>query len=123
MEGQTQGSAEVQPSAPQPLVPHRGTVILILGIAGLVIDLFGPFCCGIPSIVGCICGIIAWVMANKDLKEMAAGAMDLSGRGMTQAGKVCGIISVILGIVMLLISLLILILIGFGHIVEQPRPM
>ncbi|MHC4693548.1 MAG: hypothetical protein ACYS67_12470 [Planctomycetota bacterium] len=127
MEEQTQGPAEtveVHPAAPQPLMPHRGTAILVLGIVGLVIGLFGSFCCGIFAIAGCICGIIAWVMGNKDLKEMSAGRMDPSGRGITQAGKICGIISVILAIVMFLISLLFLLgFIGFSHFVDQPQPM
>ncbi len=62
--------------------PHRGTLILVLGILGLVIC--GP------------CGIAAWIMGNGDLKEMDAGAMDPSGRGTTQAGKICGMIATIL---------------------------
>ena len=76
---------------PQPLAPHRGGVILALGILGLV-------CCF-------ICGIIAWVMGNNDLREMAAGRMDRSGQGMTQAGKICGMISVVLQIIGLVIWL------------------
>jgi len=126
VEEQTQGPAEkveVQPAAQQPLKPHRGTVILVLGIVGLVVGLFGSFCCGVFGIVGCICGIIAWVMANGDLKEMAAGTMDPSGRGLTQAGKICGIISVILAIVVFFISLLILGFVGFSHFVERTQPM
>ncbi len=126
MEEQTQGPAErveVQPVAQQPLTPHRGTAILVLGIVGLVVGLFGSFCCCIFGIVGCICGIIAWVMANKDLKEMAAGTMDPTGRGTTQAGKICGIISVILGIVVFFISLLFLGLVGLSHFVQQSQPM
>jgi uncharacterized membrane protein YidH (DUF202 family) len=39
---------------------------------------------------------------------MAAGTMDPAGRGLTQAGKICGMISVILVIVGLFIWLLIL---------------
>ena len=81
-----------QYSTQQTLRPHRGGLILALGILGLV-------CCF-------ICGIIAWVMGNSDLKEMAAGRMDPSGQGMTQAGKICGMISVILQIVGLVIWLL-----------------
>ncbi|MBN2182674.1 MAG: hypothetical protein JW715_12250, partial [Sedimentisphaerales bacterium] len=57
----------VQPQAQMPMKPHRGTLILILGILGLV-------CC-------VICGIIAWVMGNTDLREIDAGRMDPSGRG------------------------------------------
>lgn len=73
-----------QYSTQQTLRPHRGTVILVLGILGIV-------CCF-------ICGIIAWVMGSNDLKEMSAGRMDATGQGLTQAGKICGMISVILQI-------------------------
>ena len=66
------------------LQPHRGTIVLVLGILGLVIC---------P-----ICGIIAWVMGNTDLREMEAGRMDPSGQGLTKAGKICGMISVILAV-------------------------
>jgi len=76
--------------------PHRATTVLVLGILGLVLC---------P-----ICGIFAWVMANKDLPKMEAGAMDPEGLGQTKAGKICGIIatillilSVILGVVYVLL--------------------
>ena len=82
----------------QPLAPHRGTVILVLGILGIV-------CCF-------ICGIIAWVMGNNDLRAMAAGRMDPSGQGTTQAGKICGMIGVILWIVGIVIQILIIALGG-----------
>jgi hypothetical protein len=65
--------------------PHRGTLILVLGILGLVVC--GP------------CGIAAWIMGANDLKEMDAGAMDPVGRGQTQAGKICGMIACILMVV------------------------
>lgn len=64
------------------LQPHRGTLILILGILSFV-------CCF-------ICGIVAWVMGNSDLRAMAEGRMDPSGEGLTKAGKICGIVSVCL---------------------------
>lgn len=64
------------------LAPHRGGGILALGIIGLCVCF--------------ICGIIAWAMANGDLREMAAGRMDRAGEGMVKAGKICGIISVVL---------------------------
>jgi hypothetical protein len=118
----TQGpveTVEAQPVAGPTLRPHRGVAILVLGIVGLFLGLPGTFCCGVLGIAGCICGIIAWVMANKDLKEMEAGRMDPAGRGLTQAGKVCGIISVILAIVMIFISLLFIGFVGLSHFVEQ----
>jgi hypothetical protein len=123
MEEQTQSPpvtpVEAQPVSQQPLAPHRGAAILVLGIVGLVVGLLGSFCCGIFGIAGCICGIIAWVMANKDLREMAAGRMDPAGRGTTQAGKICGIISVILAIVVFIISMLFIGFVGLFHFVEQ----
>jgi hypothetical protein len=91
----------------QPLRPHRGGVILTLGILGIV-------CCF-------ICGIIAWVMGNNDLREMAAGRMDRSGEGLTQAGKICGIIGVILWIVTLVIQVIAMILgVGVFHLGSRP---
>jgi len=91
------------PTTPGALMrPHRGTAILVMGILALVIN----FGCGI----GWILGIISWVMGNADLKTMDAGLMDPSGRGITQAGKVCGMISVILAIIGVLIYVLLMIL-------------
>ena len=69
--------------------PHRGTLILILGILSLVV------CAPL--------GIAAWVMGSSDLKEIDAGTMDPAGRGTTQAGKICGIIGTILFILSLVI--------------------
>lgn len=62
--------------------PHRGTLILILGILGLIVCM--------PV------GIAAWVMGNGDLKEMAAGTMDPAGKDMTNIGRILGIVSVVL---------------------------
>ena len=95
MEDQTQVPPQqvgVQPTTQQPMQSHRGGVILALGILGLV-------CCF-------ICGIIAWIMGNNDLRDMDTGRRDSSGRGLTQAGKICGIISIALQILGLVIWLL-----------------
>ena len=70
---------------------HRGTLILILGILGLV-------CCGIFT------AIPAWIMGSSDLKEMDAGTMDPAGRGSTNAGKICGIIGCILTVVWIVVQ-------------------
>ena len=80
--------------------PHRATMILIFGILGLV-GICWPL------------GIVAWVMGNGDLKEMDAGAMDPSGRSMTNAGRICGMI----GTILLIIGVVVLIaLFGLGLI-------
>jgi len=62
--------------------PHRGTLILVFGILSLV--LCAPL------------GIAAWIMGNGDLKQMDAGTMDPTGRSVTNAGRICGIIGTIL---------------------------
>lgn len=64
------------------LKPHRGGLILAFGILGWTVCL--------------IFGILAAVMGNEDLKEMEAGRMDPSGHGMTQAGKIIGLIQCVL---------------------------
>jgi hypothetical protein len=64
------------------LAPHRGAAVLTLGILSLVVC--GP-----------IMGPIAWVMGNNDLREMQEGRMDPSGEGITQAGRIIGIVATI----------------------------
>src|SRR5262245_27289587 len=66
------------------LTPHRGTMILVLGILSLVIcGWIGPF---------------AWVMGNRDLEEIRRGRMDREGQGITNAGRICGIIGTVFGV-------------------------
>ena len=69
--------------------PHRGVVILVFGILGLVV-------CQ-------LLGVAAWVMGNQDLQEMDAGVMDSAGRDMTNAGRICGMIATALLIIPLII--------------------
>ena len=52
---------------------------------------------GVMSLLCCnLLGIAAWLMANADLRLMDNGAMDPAGRGLTVAGKVLGIISLVI---------------------------
>lgn len=67
------------------LKPHRGAMILVFGILSFIICF--------------LFGVVAWMMANKDLREMDAGIMDPNGRGLTQAGKILGIIAAILNLI------------------------
>ena len=74
---------------------QRGWIVLALGILG-----FGCF----PL------GIVAWVLGNRDLREMRAGRMDPSGIGLTTAGQILGIIFTCLWGSFALIDLVILVL-------------
>lgn len=98
------GQFQFVPTPPAVVPPvsmaHRGATVLVLGILGLV-------CCF-------IFGIISWAMGSSDLRDMNAGRMDPSGRGLTQAGRICGIISVILTIVSIVITLIAMAC-GDGH--------
>ncbi len=73
---------------------HRGGMILAFGLAGLLGMSFFP--------VGLVFGIMAWIMGNADMAEMRSGRMDPEGEGMTQAGRIMGMISTILQIVSIL---------------------
>ncbi|MBM3876848.1 MAG: DUF4190 domain-containing protein [Verrucomicrobia bacterium] len=77
--------------------PHRGTLILVLGILGLVVC--GPL------------GIAAWIMGNGDLKQMDGGTMDPSGRGTTNAGRICGMIATLL-MVLAVVALIAMVALG-----------
>ncbi len=70
--------------------PHRATTVLVLGILGLVLC---------P-----ICGMVAWVMGNGDIKKMESGLMDPEGLGQTKAGKICGIVATILTVVGVIVA-------------------
>ena len=92
----TQSStADDAPAAP--LHPHRGALILTLGLLGLL--MFAPL------------GIAAWIMGNKDLAAMREGTMDKQGEGQTLAGKVLGILAtalMIFGIIVFFAAIAIL---------------
>ena len=76
-----------QYGGPPPNHP-KAVTILVLGILGLV-------CCGVV-------GIIAWVMGNTALREIDSSGGAIGGRGMVQAGRICGIVAtclLVLGVV------------------------
>ena len=73
--------------------PHRGGLILTLGILSFVL-------CGIFT------AIPAWVMGSGDLKAMDAGQMDPAGRGLTQAGKICGMVATLLNVLGLIVGII-----------------
>jgi hypothetical protein len=54
-------------------------------------------------------------MGNNDLRQMAAGTMDRSGEGLTRAGKICGMVGVILAIVCIVLQLIFMLL-GIGMV-------
>lgn len=98
--------------------PHRGGLILGLGVGGLGSWLVGcvggtalpP--CGLLGLVGLGLGIAAWVMGASDMRAMREGRMDPTGLGNTKAGKICGMITVILVAIGVLITVIMLVFFG-----------
>jgi predicted Zn finger-like uncharacterized protein len=80
-------------------VPHRGSAILVLGIVSLVFL--------VVPVIGLVLGIIAWIMGHTDLEEIRTGRMDPEGEGSTNAGRICGMIGVIGGLLVLFAALVV----------------
>jgi hypothetical protein len=72
--------------------PDRGGIILALGVLSWAI--------GCP-----IFGVLAWVMGSSDLREMQQGRMDPRGQGLTQAGRLIGMLHVLLSLIALVIGI------------------
>jgi hypothetical protein len=76
--------------APAPEHP-QGTIILVLGLLGLVV----------PPI-----GVAAWIMGSKTEKEIAASGVAYSNTGSIKAGKILGIVFTCLTAVGILFTIL-----------------
>lgn len=91
--------------------PHRGTMILVFGILGLI-------CCPIFA-------ILAWVMGNADLRAMREGQMNPEGMSLTNVGRILGIVGTVLliiGIILQVLALLGVITLPYSPVVPQPVP-
>ena len=84
------------------LEPHRGTLILVLGILSL-------------TVCGFFTGIPAWIMGKGDLAKIKDGMMDPEGEGPTKAGMICGMICCILTLIsIVIVGLVIALGVGLG---------
>ena len=72
---------DVQPTAP--VKAHRGVMLLVFGLLGTPVWIFGA---------------VAWVLGDRDLKAMAEGKRDPSGERLTKAGKVLGIVGLVMNL-------------------------
>lgn len=78
-----------EPTPDLSLQPHRGRLVLLLGILGFfTVGIFGG---------------LAWHYGNLDLRKMNMGVMDSSGVDLTEYGRILGIISVCMWISGLLV--------------------
>ena len=80
------------------VVPHRGPLILALGFTGMCLFIVMP--------AGWILGGMAIAMGGDDLQRMHRDTMEKSGHVLTLAGRICGIVAVVLSTVVLLLVIL-----------------
>jgi hypothetical protein len=82
-------------------MPHRGVLILVLGILSLVLA-----CC---PLAGWLFGGVAMSMASHDERCMDEHVMDRSGWGMTRGGQICGILGVFLATIAFILNMVMLV--------------
>lgn len=103
-ESNTPPPADTPPAAapvgttPPGMEPHRGVLVLVLGIVSFI-------CC-----VGLVTGPLSFFFGKADLAKMNAGQMDPAGQGMTKAGFICGIIGFSLNALWLLFNVVMFII-------------
>jgi hypothetical protein len=118
--------------------PHKGGLLLGLGITSVVLAVLslltggcssggGTFCAAccpwivlvawmplvvamLMALVGAILGLIASLLGQRDLGRMNRGEMDSSGRGSTKASMICGIVGTVIGVLDMLCGIVFLIL-------------
>jgi hypothetical protein len=100
---------QFQPQLPPQLPLPNGTAVLVLGIVSIV----GCFCYGL---VGLICGIIALILAGKDLKLYNADPSLYTPGSLSnvKSGRICAIIGLSLSIIYFLIIVFIIATVGFA---------
>ncbi len=109
----TEQNTEKAPVAPIVRVPIPNSQgILILGIFSLVTT----FCCGGIGFVGLALGIIAVVMSPKalDMYEQNPRAYTEGSFKNVNAGRICGIIGIVVNGVLIIAGIIYLILFGAG---------
>ena len=72
----------------RPLRPDRGGLVLVLGILSIVLSC--------APLIGLSLGLAAWRVGSDDLRQMAYGRVDKSGKKTVTIGKTCGLIGTVL---------------------------
>lgn len=76
-------------------MPHRGGLVMTLGILGLVSL---PVC----GLVGLVLSLSAWLLGRADLARMSQGTMDREGETNCRIGMICGMIGTPLNVLVFL---------------------
>lgn len=78
--------------------PHRGVLLLTLGIVTLVLATLASCTCGATGLVSLPMGAITWALAGQDLQRMRNRTME-PDQGQTNAGRICAMVGTILSLV------------------------
>ncbi len=79
--------------------PHRGNLIVSLGNVSMILGGLSLCMLGFGATVSVPLGVLAWVMANRDLELMRQGRMDPRGKAQTETGRTGAIAGIILGMI------------------------
>jgi hypothetical protein len=111
---ETQPQSQQQYSGGQIALPNA-TAVLVMGIISIV----GCFCYGI---VGLICGIVAMVLAKKDMALYNANPSSYLPASFNnlKAGRTCAIIGLILSALYVLFYIIVIIIFG-AAILSNPQ--
>ena len=94
---------------PAPLATSGYAVAsLVLGIASLVTC----FCYGVPAL---ICGPLAMAFSSRARNDIRAGAANPSSAGLATAGKICGLIGLLMGIGYVIFIVVIIVAAALSH--------
>jgi hypothetical protein len=114
---ETPASYQTQQGQGSPQYPLPNSVaVLVLGICSIFP---GCFCMGV---VGMACGIVALVLAKKDLRLYRAnpGAYTLASFNNLSAGRVCAIIGLSISALILLFYIVYIFIVGMAAITFLP---
>ena len=112
-----------QQDTPQPgqmLKPHRGTLVLVLGILSISFGVIGPLVCVALAPVGLTLGLVALLTAASDLRMMTKHVMDPTGYSITRAGRICGLIGTIISIPLAILIIVIALIFIIGSFPGGP---
>lgn len=79
--------------------PHRGPLIASLGNVSMIVGALSLCMFGFGALISIPLGVLAWLMANRDLEHMREGRMDPRGKARTETGRTGGIAGVLLGLI------------------------
>lgn len=106
----------VPPIVPGPLPPSNGKAMTAM-VLGIVSCATVCFCYGVPSI---ICGILAIIFARQAETELATGLPNKPAASQVRVGRICGIIGLCVGAVIVLVCVAVVIMAIIAESAETP---